>query len=352
MNADEPVARLPQDQAETFAEAYLLAIGTEPSAAREVAAHLVDADLRGVASHGLFRLSRYAKQADEGGFDPSAAPRLIRTEDGGAVVDGGGGFGVPALRLATDAAIAAARGAGAAAVGVMRVGHTGRIGAFAERAADAGMLALVFGGGAAEHWPVVAPHGGAKGVIGTNPFALAAPGGAKGAVVVDFATSAAAAGKVMAAAEAGRAIPPGWCVDAQGRPTTDPKDFAAGGAVLPLAGARGGGLGMIAELIGGAALPGAMTGLNWMVVVIDLGRFVAPDDYAAEAERRLTAIRATPPAEGYEKVEIPGERGRARRAQEAELGAPLEPAIARALAEDARARGVDPAVLEQALARL
>jgi hypothetical protein len=147
-----------------FGTATMQAIGCDAAIAAEIADHLVDADLCGVYSHGVFRLDWYAERFAAGRFNPKAQPVLTQAEGGGALVDGGNNLGIPAFRLATDYMIEKAHANGMAAVGIANVDHTGRVGAFAQRGAEAGCLTIMFGGGSRKDWRQVAPYGGACGM--------------------------------------------------------------------------------------------------------------------------------------------------------------------------------------------
>jgi LDH2 family malate/lactate/ureidoglycolate dehydrogenase len=310
---------------QSFGTAVMQALGATPAIAAEITGHLVDADLCGVYSHGIFRLDWYAQRHAEGRFDATAEPRLTQAEGGAALVDGGNNLGMPAFRLATDHLIAEARSRGVAAVGIANVDHTGRIGAFVQRGAEAGCLTIVLGGGVRKDWRQVTPHGGARGMLPTNPYAFGIPGGAHGAVVVDFATGMAAGGKIYAAKMAGRPLAEGLCVDAQGRPTTNPDDYFNGGAILPMAGPKGYGMALVAELLGEAILGQARDGMNWIAMAVDLTRFRSPAAYRVAAEECLAELRACPPAPGFERVEIPGEREATLRAERLSSGITIAP---------------------------
>jgi len=140
----------------------MTAVGCQPDIAAEIAEHLVDADLSGVYSHGIFRLDWCAERAAAGRFNPGAMPHMVQAERGADMVDGGNGLGIPAFRMATDHVIERARQGGMAAVGVSNVNHTGRIGAFAQRGAHAGCLTIMFSGGARADWRQIAPCSGAR----------------------------------------------------------------------------------------------------------------------------------------------------------------------------------------------
>lgn len=328
------------DRLTAFSAACLRAIGCTGPVADEMAEHLVDADLCGVHSHGTVRLPQYAAQAAEGEFDTGAAPLMTQADGGAPMVDACRGFGVPAMRVATDKAIEQATNAGVGACGVFNSGHTGRIGAFAEMGAQAGCFTMLLGGGSRRQWPQVAPFGGAKGMLPTNPYAMAVPAGVDDPVMIDFATSAAAGGKVLAASAAGRDMPDGQIIDAAGRPTNSTADYFAGGALLPAAGPKGYGMALIAELIGEAMYRDALTGMNWLIICINLNGYRAAENYQSAAEACLAELRACPPAAGHDGVQIPGQREMALRRVRMAEGIPTPAKTIEHLNENAARLGV------------
>jgi len=323
-----------------FGARVLGAVGCTQDIAKEVADHLVAADLAGVYSHGIFRLTQYAEQAREGRYRPEASPEMVTVSGGGCVIDGNEGFGIPAMHLATQEGIRQARESGMSAIGVRNVAHTGRLGEFTECAAEAGCLAIIFGGGARRDWPQVAPFGGTQGKLPTNPYSFALPGGDGGPVVLDFATSAGAGGKIYAAKSAGRSLPEGLCIDRHGAPTTNPDDYFNGGALLPMAGPKGYGMALLGELMGEAVFGASMDGLNWVCIYVDLARFQDGSRYTRIAEEILSDVRTCPPAPGFECVEIPGERERRLRRERLETGIPIPVATLGGLNQTARKLGV------------
>jgi LDH2 family malate/lactate/ureidoglycolate dehydrogenase len=336
---DDPL--IAADALARFGTGVMQAVGCQPAIAREIAEHLVDADLCGVYSHGVFRLDWYAERAQAGRFAPGAEPHLRRAEGGADLVDGGNGLGMPAFRLATDHVVLRARRDGVAAVGVANVDHTGRLGAFVRQGAEAGCMTLLFGGGSRRDWRQVAPYGGARAVLPTNPYAFGIPAGERGPVVVDFATATASGGKVYAARMAGRPLAEGLIVDRDGRPSINPEDYFNGGALLPMAGPKGYGMALVAELLGEAILGEAMDGMNWIAIGVDLSRFRVPRAYRAAAEACLQELRDCPPAPGFDRVEIPGEREAALREHRLREGIPVPPATLQSLCALGERLGVD-----------
>jgi len=302
------------DEAAAIVVHILERAGCAPDIAREVADHLADASLSGVESHGLMRVLQYAEQFAAGYMKADARPE-VRTLPGGAVeIDGNGGIGIPVMNLAAVTAVDLARRDGIASFAVRNLGHTGRIGAYTERMAEAGCLAIVIGGGNREVWRQVAPFGGRQAKLPTNPYSIAVPGGDRGPVVLDFATGKIAGGWIYAAKSAGGRLPPDCIIDVDGNPSTNPDDYFGGGAILPAAGPKGFGMGLVAELIAEAMLGPATTEQNWLVIAQDAARFRPEAEMRAAAETILADIRDCRPTEGFERVEIPGERERDARA--------------------------------------
>ena len=290
-------------------------LGCSEITAREVAEHLADTSLCGMESHGLMRTLQYAEQFRSGYLRADAEAEIITTGSGTQEVNGHGGIGIPAMRLAYEHGIATARESGLSALAIRHVGHTGRHGAFADEAAAKGFLTLCLGGGNRHKWRQVAPHGGARGMLPTNPWCAGIPGGERGPVVLDFATSKIAGGWIYAARSAGALLPEGCVIDASGRPTRDPEDYFNGGAILPAGAQKGYALALIAELIGEAMLGPSTTEANWLLITLDVTRFRDAAAMRAAAEAVLDELRRCPPAPGFKRVEIPGERERDYRAQ-------------------------------------
>lgn len=327
---------------EALCATILGAAGVSSATAHSVAAHLVDSDLRGVESHGCSRIPSYLRLIAEGAINPKAEPSCEAVVGAQILrIDGHRGFGIPAMERALEALSEAVEDTALAAAGIVNVAHTGRIGAYAERAAERGCLAIICGGGNHLKFHNVAPYGGRKGVLGTNPYSLALPGGERGPLVVDFATSAIAQGKVMMARNKGAALPEGVILDRHGRPSSDPNDVYDGGAMLPAAGPKGGGLALIAELVGEALL-GPPHEFNWLFIMMKVEAFRELGAYRADAEAFLAGVRDCPPQEGFERVSLPGELERERAARRHRDGIVIDDKIWAGIAEAARKVGIDP----------
>ncbi len=311
---------MPADELSDLATAIFEKLGCDADIARMTAEHLVEASLSGVESHGFMRVIQYAEQMESGYMSPSGRPSLYQNERGAWIVNGHDGIGIPAVQMAVDKAVELAKESGISVVAVEHCGHTGRVGAFVESGAEAGCLTICIGGGGNKNWPQVAPYGGIKGMLPTNPYAFGIPGGDRGPVVLDFATAKIAGGWIYAAKSAGVDLPADSVIDKLGNPTRNPDDYFDGGAILPMAGPKGYGLALMAEMIGEVMLGPATTEINWLLVCIDTTLYKDGATYQKLAEELLDEIRKSPPAAGFEKVEIPGEREREMESRNRPLG--------------------------------
>jgi LDH2 family malate/lactate/ureidoglycolate dehydrogenase len=272
-----------------------------------VAEHLADASLCGVESHGVMRVIQYHDQFSNGIMQAQGTPRFSQLPSAGYVIDGNGGIGIPAMKIAIERGCELADTAGISAIAIHNTGHTGRLGAFAELAAEQGYLTITMGGGNRKTWRQVAPFGGRQAMLPTNPYCIGIPGGERGPVVLDFATSKIAGGWIYAAQ------PEGAIIDAAGNLSVDPQDYFDGGAILPAGGAKGYALALMAELIAEAMLGPATTECNWLLITLKTSIYRESSSMQTIAEEILDEMRQCPPSPGFERVEIPGEREREQR---------------------------------------
>ena len=242
------------DAAHALALGALTRAGVTPPNAAFVAKALVAAEADGLASHGLSRVPAYADQSMAGKVDGQAVPEVRKTASGAVMVDARDGFAFPAIAAGLARAEALVKAAGVVAVGVTNSHHSGVVGYHIEPLAQRGLVALALGNSPAG----IAPWGGSKALFGTNPIAFAAPRESGAPLVIDLSLSKVARGKIMVAAQRGEAIPEGWALDADGKPTTDAK-AALAGTMVPMGEAKGAALVLMVELLA-AALTGAQFG--------------------------------------------------------------------------------------------
>ena len=314
--------------------------GSEPAEATQVADHLVDANLRGHDSHGVGMIPHYVHNITNRTMRPNTGLSVVR--DGGAVMlfDGGLGFGQRVGAEMMERLIERARTHGAVVASLRNVHHLGRIGAYAEMAVAAGLVSIHFVN-VTGHPPLVAPYRGSQARFGTNPICIGVPGTARHQpFLLDMATSVIALGKVRVALNKGERITSGTLVDAQGRPTTDPKvmfpdDEAQRGALLPLALHKGYGLLFAAELLAGVVGGGETShpgtaGLdtirnNMLTVVIDPSSLVEPDRMEHELDTIIDYVTSSPPANPEEPVLVAGDPERMTMEKRLAEGIPVDP---------------------------
>ena len=305
---------VPAQEARSLIVDIFMRLGNPEDHSHLITDHLIDASLSGVESHGVMRVMQYAERMRAGTMKVGVQPTLSRTDRGVTVIDGGMACGIPAMALAYETVTELAAETGLGAVSVINTGHTGRHGAFADAAAARGFLTINTGGGNHRVHGMVAPYGGATGMLPTNPWCVGIPGGDRGPVVMDFATGQIAGGWLYAARSAGGLVPEGSIIDREGNPSRDPEDYFNGGAILPMGGHKGYALALMAEMIGEAMLGPSSPEGNWFLLAVDTRRFREPSALRAAAEDVLADLRACTPAPGFDRVEIPGERERDQRA--------------------------------------
>ena len=324
---EEPVHVVGVDELTALATDVMTRVGCDLDIAAEIAEHLVGADLCGVPSHGTMRLTQYAKQAQTGYLNPAGRPSGERNPAGRIVVDGNGGFGHPAVALGMRLGIEECRDAGMSVVVVRNCGHTGRLGTYSETAAAAGMFSIVCGGGRRDLWPQVAPHGGIDPKLPTNPYCFGFPAGDDGPVIADFATGMVSGGKVMNARVRGIQLDGEYLLTADGTPSADPGAYLDGGAIRPFAGARGYGMGLVAEIIAMALIGTDTPEGNWLILLVDTSSYRAPDALTAAVAEILDDLRSSRPAPGFDRVEIPGQREHALAEQRRHEGIPIPESV-------------------------
>ena len=307
------------DKISTIAREVLHAVGASEGHARIVGTHLANANLAGHDSHGFIRIIQYVSNIRQGDIDPKAEPEVERDVGAMAQVNGNSTFGQVVAMMASDLAMDKAREHGIGLVAMHNLGHTGRVGTYPERIANEGMAAMMwtgFVGGTAAN--SVAPFGGRARRLGTNPVSMSFPSPTEGPVLLDFATSVAAEGKLRVYRARGHTLPSEWVLNKEGVPSRDPNDYYEGGALLPMGGLDGGhkgyGLSIMVALFGAVlgSLGHQSTTMDTQkngssIVAIDLSRLASIDHVRELVGNIVAYVKDTPAMEGSGGVLYPGE---------------------------------------------
>ncbi|TVQ34702.1 MAG: malate/lactate/ureidoglycolate dehydrogenase [Geminicoccaceae bacterium] len=341
----------------TAATARILeAAGSSVEEARVVAEHLVDANLAGHDSHGVGMLPAYIEHLRSGLFVANQTPEVVNDAGAVIVVDARHGLGQHMVLKALDLGIARAKEVGACVVAVRESAHVGRIGAYAEYCAAAGLASTHFVN-VVDHTPIVAPFGGSDGRFITNPFCAALPGPNGPTPLLDMATSTIAFGKARVARNKGVPVPEGTLLDEAGRPTNDPTALVdeKRGALTAFGLHKGSGLAILCEVFAGA-LAGERTIQpenprrgsivnNLLSILMDPKAFGDPLTIAKEAAAFGAYVKASPPAPGVDEVLLPGEPEARSRAERQASGVPVDPMTIEQIKEAGRSVGLSEAEL-------
>ncbi|MEO7598410.1 MAG: Ldh family oxidoreductase [Opitutus sp.] len=303
--------------------------------ARQIATSLVQTSLWGVDSHGIARLGHYLSRIEAGSIVARPKIRVKRSGPCTAQIDGGHGHGIVICHRAMDEAIALAKKNGIGAVGVANSTHCGAAALYGRQAARAGLIGIAFTHSDA----FVAPHGGTKKFLGTNPICITVPtGDPDRPLCLDMATSAVPFNRIMNYRREGRPLQPGWALDGDGQPTLD---AAAVGCLLPLAGHKGYAMAFMIDLLCGP-LNGMPFGphipemyrrldqrrmLGSFYIAIDPARFLGGHKLPSIARRMAKEARAQPRAKAREPVLAPGDPELISAEKRGREGIPIEPGL-------------------------
>jgi len=321
--------------------------GTPPAIADLAADLMVRTDLRGVDSHGVGMLPTYLRWYRRGWIVPAAEPKITRDEGTTAVVDGQQAFGHYTATLAMELAVAKARAQGVGFVTCRNSNHYGA-------AANYSMMALahdMIGLSLTNSGPAVVPTYGRQAMLGTNPISLAAPAGRHFPFVLDMATSTVAIGKLSVAFRWGKPIPPGWALDEDGQPTTDPtvayetRHLTPLGATRELGGHKGYGLAVMVDILSGVLAGAAFADvrrrdpdpvrpdIGHFFGAIDIARFRDLDAFKADMDDLLQTLKDSPKAEGQDRIYVAGEPEWECEARRRREGIPIAPGLVTQLRE-------------------
>ncbi|PYH43770.1 Ldh family oxidoreductase [Aspergillus saccharolyticus JOP 1030-1] len=340
---------IPHTTLSALVHRILTANGVSPADATIIANCLIQADLRGVDTHGSNRIPSYMARIRQGVLNPSATPTLTQITPVVASVDGRNAFGFVAAHRAMDHAIAIAREFGIGFVSVKHSNHFGMSAWLVQQAVDAGMLSLVFTNSS----PALPAWGGREKLLGVSPIACGAPAGSAPPFILDMAPSVAARGKIYKALRRGEPIPEDWALDAAGNRTTDPAR-ALEGVMLPIGGPKGSALAIMMDVfsgvLSGSAFAGGVTGpydpsreadVGHFIVAIKPDLFVGLEEFKSRMDYLYQKVVGGERMQGVERIYYPGEIELEMKERRLKEGIPLAEAEIRALNAEAERVGVE-----------
>jgi len=333
------------EQARAFCQAVFERTGLPAGDAFLVADALIDADLRGVSTHGLVRFPIYVSRVRKGLVAARPAIREVRAKGAAVVIDADGAFGQVAGAEGMRRAAALGREHAMGLCAIRNSSHLGALAYIAAMAVPQQMIGIAL----TITNSVIAPWGGVTPKLGNNPLAVAVPAGSRPPVIFDMACSQVARGNLILASKQGRRIPPTWALDARGRPTEDP-DAGLKGSLMPVGAHKGSGLALVVGILGGllAGSPfGAGLGdifdmtrpqrLGHLVMAIDIAAFNPLPAFQGAMEAMIDDLKATPRAEGVEEIWMPGEMELRKREERLRAGFP----VSRVVLDEVRSAGAE-----------
>jgi LDH2 family malate/lactate/ureidoglycolate dehydrogenase len=329
--------RFAPEALKTFVRDLFTRLHVPPDAARLMGDTLVAASLRGVDSHGMQLIPFYVAQIEEGRVDPQATGRVVSESGAILTYDGQNGLGQVVANLCARHAARLASRFGLGLAVARESNHFGAAAWWAQQIAQSGYIGLVLCNAS----PAVAPWQGRDPRWGTNPLAMALPGGRW---LLDMATTTVAMGKIYKAHLAGQPeIPAGWAMDRSGAPTTSTA-AALSGLLAPLGGYKGSGLAMMVEILcgalsggamstelGGLRIPGRPFRVSQFFLAIDPERTIGRAEFERRIEWLTSYVKSSTPAAGYDEVLVAGEPEWRAEAERLRLGVPIEAGLWRSL---------------------
>lgn len=299
-----------------FSNSCLVKIGVPEQEAKIITETMIEADARGIHSHGLMRLPIYVERIQKGLVRKASHVIITNDSKATAVMDGDGSVGQVVATQAMEIAIAKAKDYGVGIVSARNSNHFGIAAHYALMASKQDMIGIVMSNTA----PLMPPTGGAEKVLGNNPLAIAAPTQMKFPLLLDMALSNVALGKIIFAQTKGTDIPPGWGADRNGNATTDPSAVLNGGFILPVGGPKGFGLALMVELLTGVLSGGAFSkmipsmydltqsqSIAHFMMAINISSFMEVDRFKMLSTELSSYVKDAVKASGVEELYLPGE---------------------------------------------
>ena len=308
----------------------LTASGVAPDCAQAVADVLIDADLSGISSHGVSRLSIYMQRLNAGLVSRENNIKVIKEGPSSVVIDAGNTLGAPSAKFAMEMCIKKAKETGCCFATVRGSNHFGATAYYTKMAAEQDMIGFA----CTNLTGKIAPFGSSQPFMGTNPISVAAPSNDK-PVVLDMTPSVVALGKLILAQKLGQSIPEGWALDPDGNPTTDPAQGRKG-SLIPIGGPKGSGMAIVVDILSGI-LSGsgygphlhdlyemdAPQGVGHFMGAIDISHFIDVDSFKSSLSTMISEIKGLKKVKGVQEILMPGELELNRKQQNTEKGIDL-----------------------------
>jgi uncharacterized oxidoreductase len=355
------------DKLINFVAEVFVHAGSSREEALRIGTYLTTANLTGHDSHGVIRVPVYVRWKNMGSIVPNQTIEKVIDTPSLAVIDGRFGYGQTVTPQAVQIGIDKCKATGLAAVALRNSGHLGRVGDWAEMSAKEGLISIYFVTAAGS--VLVAPYGGVERRLSTAPFCVGIPREGNDPVVLDFATSIVAEGKVLVASRGGKKLPLGALIDPDGTLSEDPvslygphetegpRDHSQGkGAIRAFGEHKGSGLALMCELLGGALTGTGATGPNrrfangMFAIFIDPARIDPAHFFDGDMARYIEFFKSAKPTAGTTEVLIPGEPEKAMRAERTRNGVPLPDETWAAIVATAREVGVSESLIQSATA--
>ena len=330
------IMRIPVHALTAVATAILLHAGRNQAAAERVSSRLVSANVTGHDSHGVGMIPAYVDGIESGQLLPNAEIEIVNDKGPFLLIDGGRGFGHVIADQAMEMAIERAKTSHFAVLSLRNSFHLGRLGDWGEMASMAGFICIIYANVQSER-PLVAPYGGSDARFVTNPYCTAIPATEKNPMfILDMATSTIAMGKARVAKLSGKQVPVGSVIDPQGNPTTDPSVMfkEPAGSLTTFGQHKGFGLALLGDILGGAFSGGGAylperevsdrIINNMMAILIDPDVFGEAKEFGIDIDRYIDWVKASPPAEGFGSVLMPGDPERLCAMDRCKNGIPLD----------------------------
>jgi LDH2 family malate/lactate/ureidoglycolate dehydrogenase len=336
MNASRDVHLVDRQVLKDFCAEAIEKQGVTPKDAEIVADTMVEADLRGVESHGVIRLAPYVRMISEGNMNPRPRLSLINETPVTAVMDADNGIGNVVCYKAANLAIQKAASSGVSVVGVKNGTHCGALAYYAMMALKHNMISLLTLNGP----PLVPAYGGVTRLFSTNPYAAAIPAGNELPVVIDMATTVVAGGKIRLKANSGEKIPLGWALNRFGEPTEDAREALENGFYAWIGGHKGYALALLADILAGVLTGGSFNVATFppynnaeygsqivrqgcLIIVLKIENFVPIEYFKARMDELIRDIKASELARGFERIYLPGERAFEEKERRLKMGIPI-----------------------------